>query len=172
MKKILGFLIIVSLILFAVFYRNSNNKDISKSNQISEEQKLGLPDSWTKVEDAKVEYKLEKKVEKGLKSEIVLIKSESKDASNPTKYVDRLVAGAKSTIPTLRISTNKRSSENEIYLAVISGYYYNQKNIINLAQRVYIKGETVYTLTASFGDDLTAEIDQIMDAVVKEKVSW
>ena len=171
MKKILAILVVAAVVLGFVISRNNYLSKKSVEN-IEEKSVLQttLPEGWSEVEDSNVVLKLEKKTDKGLKPQIVLIKSTSKDAANPAKYIDRLIAGTRSTVSGYKVISDKRNQEGEVYVSLLSGYYYNQKNKINLIQRVYIKGEEVNTLTASYNGDLTKEIDLILDTISKEKI--
>jgi hypothetical protein len=169
-KKYIAVGVIIAILLGFIISRNSFKK-APVEIPVSDEQLLKLPENWSKVDDTAVALKLQKKVDKGLKPEIVLIKSESKDALTPAKYTDRLIAGARSAISSLRITDDKRNASEGNYSAMLSGYYFNNKTKISLLQRVYIKGETVNTLTASFTGDIAVEANQVMDSIVKEKLA-
>jgi hypothetical protein len=171
MKKYI--VLIVGLVLLAVGFfltKPTSQKTVVEPQPVTEVQKLKLSDTWTEVADKNVDLKLEEKVNKGLTPQIVFKKSKSIDALTPAKYTDRLIAGARSTISTLRIETDKRSSVDGLYTAFLTGYYYNKNLKISLIQRVYIQGEDVSTLTASFTGDKTAEVNTAFDNIVKEKI--
>jgi hypothetical protein len=172
MKKYIALIVVVVLVLGFVFSRRPNgNKPIVVDSQTAKEQLLKLPESWGIIDDANVNLKFEKKVDTGLKPQIVFTKTESKEATtSPAKYVDRLVAGAKSTIPSFKIVSDKRGSEENLYSALISGYYYNQKQKISILQRVYIKDGSVFTMTASYSSDIGSEIENIFDSISREEV--
>jgi hypothetical protein len=158
------FVLIIIVILGFIIFRKPTPKPVV-NQPVPQEQQFKLPDNWKTVENSTVALKLEKTVNQGLKPEIVLINSVSKDALTPAKYIDRLLAGAKSAIPSLRITKDQRSTDKDIYSATVSGYYFNNKTKVNLLQRIYIKGETVSTLTASFADGLESEINPILDSI-------
>jgi hypothetical protein len=170
MKKYIVALVIVAILVGFIVSRKPFQKESLVGQQISREQLLGLPETWKSIGDTTVALKLEKTVDGTVKPQIVLINSSSKDALTPAKYTDRLVAGAKSAVPTLRIITDKRNAAENNYSALISGYYFNGKTKINLLQRIYIKGESVSTLTASYTGELEAEINRILDSIVQEKI--
>lgn len=175
MKKYIGAALIVLAILIGFFASRQlglfSQKANVVTNHVSDTSSLNLPQGWNSVDSKDALLKLEKKTDKGVKPEIVLAKSTSKDAAKPAKYVDRLIAGARSTISTLTITSDKRQSEIGLYTANIAASYFNKKTKINILQRVYVKSETVYTLTASFTGDMSLEINQIFDMVVKQKVN-
>ena len=162
-------LIVIAIVLGFIISRKAFNKPTIETPP-TVEQLLKLPETWKNVADSDVALKLEKTVTSGLKPQIVLIKSSSKDALTPAKYTDRLIAGAKSAIPSFRVADDKRYSAENNYSAIITGYYYNKNIKISLIQRVYIKGEEVNTLTASFVGDINSEIESVLDNIVTEKI--
>ena len=169
MKKIIAVVLVIAIVVFFIF-RKTSIKSPAITTPVTVEQKLNLPESWKQVESSAVAFKLEKNVVQGIKPQITLVKSESKDALLPKSYVEKLIAGAKSAIPSLRLDPVKTNQDGDIYTAMISGFYYNQKTKISLIQRIIIKDQTVYTLTASFTGDEALEANQILDSIVKEKV--
>jgi len=170
MKKYIAFLIIIGIVIGYFLSKNKFNSQSITTITPTIEKQLNLPDSWTKIDDTVTDLKLEKKVDAGLKPQITLTTSTSKDTSNPSKYVNNLIAGARSAIPSYKVLNDKRNTDDTGYTARISGYYYNKNQKISLLQRVIIKGEKVFVLTSSFAGDQTQEIDQIFDSIVKEKI--
>lgn len=168
-KYIIGSVLILFVIIGYYFYKHSF-KETPVVIVPTIEQQLDLPKDWSKITDNKSSLKLEKKIVTGLKPQIVLTVTDAPEASAPARYVDRLVAGARSAIPSLKIISDKRSSEEGRYSATIFGYYYNQKTKVLIIQRVYVKGETVSVLTGSYADISDAEtINQILDSIVKQE---
>jgi hypothetical protein len=165
-KYIIAIVLIVALSIGYYFFRVSVAKPFIQTIEQST-----LPKDWQESQDKNVQYKVVKTVASGYQPQIVLIKNTSPNAVKPAKYVDSLIAGARSTITSLRINTDKRYSEEKYYSAVVSGTYYNKKVKISLVQRIFIKGEDVYSLTASYTGDITPEINSLLDQVVKEKIS-
>ncbi|MFZ2152449.1 MAG: hypothetical protein WAV41_00125 [Microgenomates group bacterium] len=133
------------------------------------EQQLGLPNGWTKVETSDTDLKLEKKVEASLQPQIVFKQIVSDEATSPAKYTNTIIAGARSAIPSLKITDDKRSSTDTLYTALITGSYLNRGQKVNILQRVYIKSNNVFVMTASYNGDLSDEINKIFDSLVKEK---
>lgn len=122
-----------------------------------------LPSSWTQVESTANKLKLEKSVTSGLKPQIVLEKSTNPDKTDFKTYTNRLIAGAKSALPTLRYQKDNLQNDTR----VLSGYYFNQKNKILISQNIFQKDNNIYTLTASYNDvKLESEINSILDSIV------
>jgi hypothetical protein len=135
-----------------------------------QEEVSRFPQGWSQIDSTEADFKLSKEVEEGLRPEVVLISSKSEEAIEPGKYVDRLLAGAKSAVPSLVVVDDGREEEGEVYLATISAYYYNSGKKVDLMWRVYIKGNEVYTLTASFEGEMRNEIDQIFDTLAEDEI--
>lgn len=130
-----------------------------------------LPSDWHQIDSDSNQLKLERTVESGLKPEIILIKSERPDSSDPKTYSDRIIAGAKSSLPSLRYTSDNTLNENNMYLRTLSGYYYNQKLKVLVSQRLYLQDNQVYTLTASYADPaMETEINSIFDSIVSRRL--
>lgn len=172
MKKyfILSTIFVLVLLFGFIFYSQKTKKTDSNLSSNNIENNLQLPKEWVKVSSDKLSLKLEKNVNQGLKPQIVLTVSESSEDSSPAKYVDRLIAGARSAIPSFKIITDKRHSEENKYSAVIFGYYFNQKTKVTVNQRVFIVGQKISVLTASSDGKITDEINQILDIIVKDLI--
>ena len=170
MKKYIALIIILALGIGYFMSRRTFRPETLVKEPITQEQLLKLPETWSQVADKDVSLKLEKKVDQGLKPQIVLQETQSAEASAPAKYTDTIIAGARSAIPSLKITDDKRNSSERLYTAFITGNYINRGQKINMIHRVYIKNQTVYVLSASFIGDLSAEINQIFDNIVKEKI--
>ena len=169
MNKYIALIIVIALGVGYFMSRKTFGPRTEIKEAITEEQLLKLPDAWTKIEDKDVNLKLEKKVDSGLRPQIVFKEVQSDDALTPAKYTDRIIAGAKSAIPSLKINSDMRNSLEKYYSAFISGTYTNKGQKINLMQRVYIKDKTVYVMTASYIGDLSTEVGQIFDNLAREK---
>ena len=129
-----------------------------------------LPKDWLQKESSDNKLMLEKKVELGLKPEIVWEKSEKKIDTNFETYTDTLVAGARSAIPSLRYDMDK-FVEGDLDQRILGGYYYNQGKKIFINQRIYQKDSNFYTLTASFDNgELEKEVESIFDKIVERRL--
>jgi len=166
MKKYLLILSILLLIVLGIlFFRPQTKKSPSPTPSVPSFSE-SLPLNWQLVSSTDKSLKLEKSVTSGLKAEIVYKKTSSPDALTPAKYVDKLKAGARSTLPTLRYLTDKRNSTELGYTALLTGYYFNQGKKILINQRLFIQAEDVYTLTASYDQNSSeAEINSIFDSI-------
>ena len=167
-KKHPVIIIFVLLTVLAFIFRFNGDKllQFGKNNpdQI-QTATLDLPTGWAKSDDTLVALKIEKQVESGYKPVVTLIKSTS-DITDPKLYIDNLIAGAKSAIPSLRVTSDQRGNLDNYYLATIDSFYYNSGLKINSLQKVYIKDNQVFTLTASYTDDIITEINKIFDTIV------
>jgi len=129
-----------------------------------------LPKDWAQKESSDNKLILEKKVEMGLKPEIVWEKSEKKTDVEFSTYTNTLVAGARSAIPTLRYDMDK-FVEGDLNQRILGGYYYNQGKKIFINQRIYQKDSNFYTLTASYADsESETEVNSIFDKIVERRL--
>lgn len=109
-----------------------------------------------------VVLKLEKEASAGMKPTIVVITSTTAEKDIPT-YVDSLIKGAQSAIPTLVFPINTSQEKDGFYIRTVSGYFMNGANKINNTQQIYVKEGTVYTVTASFDNQITLqEVQKVM----------
>jgi hypothetical protein len=174
MKKYIAIAVVLLVVIGFFLFRRAPAKvetETPASQNTSISQTLNLPVGWTIVSESDTDVKLEKTVTTGLKPEVVYKVTTSKDAVTPAKYVDNLKAGARATLSGLVYLTDKRNSSESTYTAFLTGYYFNRGQKIFIDQRLYIQGETVYTLTGSSENSLVGEISQILDNLVKEKIS-
>ncbi|MBI2464759.1 hypothetical protein HYV64_01335 [Candidatus Shapirobacteria bacterium] len=171
MKRYIALIVVLALGVGYFVSRKTFAPQTVVKEPIKIEELLKMPSGWSQVDDKDVNLKFEKKVDKGLKPQIVLKVTQSVEASAPAKYTDRLLAGAKSAVPSLRLTGDMRNSLEKYYSAFVTATYVNKGQKINLIQRIYIKENTVNTLTASYTGDLAVEINQILDNLVKEKIS-
>ena len=174
MKKYIAGIILVLVIGVVAFkaIKSRRSAEVNPQTLVGQVDSFTLPQGWERVSDSKVMYKLVKNVNETVKPEIAVIQSVSKEASASAAYVDRLIAGARSTVSGLQFVENKRTEIGGVYEAQLEGYYPNQKIKVKVMQRVYIKGETVYTMTASFIGDVKNEVNLIFDYIAKDKLVW
>lgn len=166
MKKYLLIILVLLLTVLGIFFfRPQTKKSPSPSSSVPSFSE-SLPLDWQLVSSTDKTLKIEKSVASGLKPEIVYKKTSSSDALTPAKYVDNLKAGAKSTLPTLRYLTDKRNSTESAYTALLTAYYFNKGKKILISQRLFIHGEDVYTLTASYEQNSSeVEVNSIFDSI-------
>ena len=169
-KYLIPALIIILVIIYFLLTRPTSkfnfNLNPTPTQEIVKEFAIG----WNEIVDSGVKFKLEKNVNKGTRPQIVLIETQLEEVVVPAKYVDKLIAGAKSAIPSLKISSDKRESQEKYYSAVFTGTYINRNEKLNIIQQVYIKNNTVYVITATFIGDLTQEINTILNNIAKDKI--
>jgi hypothetical protein len=171
MKKYIAIIIVLALGVGYFMSRKTFAPKTVVNQPIRIEELLKMPSDWSQVDDKDVTLKFEKKTEKGIKPQVVFKETQASEATAPAKYTDRLIAGAKSAIPSLRVTGDMRNSLEKYYSAFITAIYTNKGDKISLIQRVYIKGDKVFTLTGSYTGNLGNEINQILDNIVKEKVN-
>lgn len=164
MSKIISILIVVigvAYLLFRIFDNFQN-----KPSDVQAPQSW-LPSGWSELNSSDNELKLEKTVESGLKPQVVFEKSTLETGTDFTTYTSRLISGAKSAIPSLRYTQDDLSDSSRI----LSGYYYNQKKKVFINQKIFQKDNFLYTLTASFSNELDKEeISSIFDSIVSRRL--
>ncbi len=176
LKKVI---ILIIILIFLGGILSLVNKKIGlkeeKTEKISPQIKeiLILPDGWSIIAERDgVELKIEKESERMIKPTIVLIKSTKKEANNDL-YLEKIIQGAKYAIPSLQITTNQPADQDGFYIRNLRGFYYNGRYQVNLKQRLVIKNNEVWTLTASYDPKeklLEKEIEKIFDSVYQAKI--
>lgn len=159
--------IIIILALFLIFLPKKNPFKVTNITPTPVKVNTkALPKDWTVSENAvtgNVKVKLEKKVQSGRTPTVVLITSTSSVNDNK-KYIDSLIAGAYSALPSLVINKNEEKNVNGYYMRDITGYYYSGAEKVNIRQQIYKKDDKVFTLTASY-DDLNMITDDELTQV-------
>lgn len=167
-KKLTRYLIIVLIIVligigmyrYTDFFKDISLPQIPKIDQteVEVEEELELPQGWEKtVEDGdEVVVKLTKQTESEVATNIVLTKVEDIDYENSEDYTDRLIAGTKSSLPSLTY-TEDEIEENDYFVRKLEGRYWNEMDRVDIKQRIYLTEDTVYVLTASFDHQLDSE---------------
>jgi hypothetical protein len=162
-------IILLIIVGFLYIQPRKNTVKAPANQEISISKSLNLPSGWVTVSESDSFNKLEKSVRSGLKPQIVFKKTISKDALTPAKYADQVKNGAKSALSSLVYLTDKRNSSESGYSAFFTGYYFSGDQKIYIDQRLFIRGETVYTLTGSFESGLDEEVAQVLTSLSKEK---
>jgi hypothetical protein len=175
LAKILVITIILAVLSLTAFrYFSSRRSPQSSllpfppaSSQIS-----GLPEGWQEETSPGNMIKLVKQSgSDSIKPTIVLIKSKREGSLDYRTYVNRLLSGAKSAIPSLKIIQNETLSDTSPYTRFLKGSYLNNRQQINILQQITIQDDKVFTLTASYlPSGLEAEINSIMSTVSQELV--
>jgi len=172
MKKYIAIAVVLLVIIigFFLFHRRESVVETPVGQNTNLSQTLKLPAGWEVVSDSDTVTKLDKTVTSGLKPEVVFQKTTTTDATSPAQYVDRLKAGARSTLSGLVYLTDKRVSKESNYAAFLTGYYFNRGQKISVDQRLYIQGENVDTFTGSFESSLAREVAQVLSSLSMEKI--
>lgn len=127
-------------------------------------------DSFTKI--------ILSQTDKDYQPTIVYYQNSISDSNlNPADFVDKQIAGAKSTISRLTYSQNKLQPHDSLYIRLLTGSYYDKNQKISLIQRIYLDltlGQ-IHTLTASYVEsvngDLTTDINTIFDTLTSQYIT-
>jgi hypothetical protein len=177
-KNVAILLFVVLLIVFGIFTLKTNSNKNTKKDVVIEKTvtptpvKINLPEGWTDVtaQTEEVEAKVEKTVDFGVKPTVILLKSQIQE-QNTVAYVDKIIQGAKSAISTLTYTTDKTEEKDGFYVRNLQGYYLNGDTRVNVMQRMYVKGNKVYTITASYGDaTVEEEVQKVMAEIYEAKI--
>ncbi|MGI5840971.1 MAG: hypothetical protein ACOX6N_02080 [Patescibacteria group bacterium] len=176
MKKIIRYIIPVFLLivlLFLVVRSQDSSKDTPESNNLTTENQLILPESWFYSEDNQgATLKIEKLSDNDVRPGIILLESDLPPEITPKTYVDNLIKGARSTLPSLKIISDKESVENYYLRSFNSSYTINGQKI-NIIQRIYVIDSQVYTLTASYlpvEASIESDVEQIFNSIFQSEI--
>ncbi len=171
-KLVVAILLITALSVFALRYFSRLSKSPSTPS-VPVSSSFVLPAGWQEVDPGKNLFKLTKLTDHPVKPAIVLIKSSLDDSqTSPSLYVDRLVDGVRSTVPGYKLISSQSQDIDGFYLRIIQSSYRNSGQTVLLRQNIYLKDNTVYTLTASYPTtDIDNEIGLIFDNIYKTKIS-
>jgi len=162
--------VLVIGVLVVIAFATSRPKSTIPEAPSSE---ISLPEGWSISSQDSPDFslKLEKKAKDSLlRPTIVLIESEA-EFENEQDYVDSLIAGAKRTIPSLKLNSEKKEA-NGFAAWNLSGFYYTGGDRIEIIQRLYLKDNKVYSLTASFlaDDQIVDEINAIYQEIFEKRI--
>jgi len=164
--------ILIIIALIGIAFVSNRPKEIVPQEQVKE---ISLPENWAISEENQADFtlKIEKKAEDSLvRPTIILIESEA-EFEDKQEYVDQLIAGAKRTIPSLKLDSEKFQVES-FSIWDLSGSYYTGGDRVEILQRIYLKDNKVSTLTASFLADgqesLSQEIKEIFDQIFATRI--
>ncbi len=173
---------IISLILVAILLLAATTTYFivrSRSNQPVESviEAPVLPSDWQIIEEnqGNIIVKLQKKSDKSFLPTMILVSSQIKETDNTKKYIDTLIRGAKSTIPSLVYTSNKSFvDQNGVDNYQLQGYYYSNKQKISIAQYLYIKDQKIFTISlSSLSDQLSQEeINSLINNFLSDKISF
>jgi hypothetical protein len=171
--SVLLLIVVVGVILFLASNAADEITEIPTPSPALVE-KISYPDDWLEIEDEDVVFKAQKDIEAEVLPTVVLVTSTA-EIENPATYLDSLVQGAKRAISSLVIETESSQEIDNFYMRELSGYYFSGSDKVGIKQRVFVKGDNVHTLTASFlyADDtepLAQEIEEIFSQVYELKI--
>ncbi|MCL4384324.1 hypothetical protein M1116_02630 [Patescibacteria group bacterium] len=123
-----------------------------------------FPLGWTEapVQNDQV-AKLIKETKTGFQPTIVAIKNDY-SGTDPQKYTDKLLKGARSAFPTLRVTSDSVDNTGPIFTRTFTGYYFLKGSKIYFKQTLLIKDNRLVTITASSSaDDFEAAFAILVD---------
>lgn len=171
--SVLLLIVVVGVILFLASNAADEITEIPTPSPALVEE-ISYPDDWLEIEDEDAVFKARKDIEAEVLPTVVLVTSTA-EIENPATYLDSLVQGAKRAISSLVIETESSQEIDNFYMRELSGYYFSGSDKVGIKQRVFVKGDNVHTLTASFlyADDtepLAQEIEEIFSQVYELKI--
>lgn len=143
------------------------------AEQKKEQEQFTLPAGWNRTEESGFEFRAVKDTKEQIKPVVNLVITTTTE-SNKDEYVNDIIKGARSSFPSLTITKDTKNKSETMYIRQLTGYYYNGTNKISLQINIYIKGNTVYTLTAAAYNPNTTvneEINQIISSVYNSVIS-
>lgn len=164
-QKIITAIVVLGLLTGLFFFSKITPPSIPSTS--TENSELSLPQNWKLITSSGKSYKIEKTGTYQIKPLIVTSVSSLPDTEKTDTYVDKLISGAKATLPGLNYSINQKEPFQAYYLRRLIGSYYSGKNKINLFQRIYIDKNDITTITASCPTDscLESEVSPIFDTL-------
>jgi len=171
--SVLLLIVVVGVILFLASNAADEITEIPTPSPALVEE-ISYPVGWLEIEDEDAVFKARKDIEAEVLPTVVLVTSTA-EIENPATYLDSLVQGAKRAISSLVIETESSQEIDNFYMRELSGYYFSGSDKVGIKQRVFVKGDNVHTLTASFlyADDtepLAQEIEEIFSQVYELKI--
>ena len=171
--SVLLLIVVVGVILYLASNAADEITDIPTPSPVLVEE-ISYPEGWLEIGDEDVIFKAQKDIEAEVVPTIVLVSSTA-EIENPTEYLDSLVRGAKRAISSLVIETESSQEINNFYIRELSGYYFSGSDKVGIKQRVFIKGDSIHTLTASFlyaddTEELAQEIEEIFSQIYELKI--
>ena len=170
-KTTLIFLAAIVIILAGVIVL-----DILPTKKDNSQTPASLPLDWSisKSNSGNTIVKVEKNIESTNRPNAIITQSTlTSNINDAQTYVNKLISGAKSTLPSLKYITNTSDTANGVFHQKLTGSYLSGKTKVNIFQEIIIKESKVYTLTVSYlPTDLTdAELGQLRDSLVSTYLS-
>jgi hypothetical protein len=173
--------VIVVILFTGIWYLTLKlQKKITQPSEIiptvivqQKQEEFELPPGWKRTEESGFEFRAVKNTDEQIKPVVNLVITTTTE-SNKDAYVNDIIKGARSSFPSLTITKDTKNKIETMYIRQLTGYYYNGTNKISLQINIYIKGNTVYTLTAAAYNPNTTvneEINQIISSVYNSVIS-
>ncbi len=164
--------IIITAVAITSSMREKGNQDEEDTSSIQKE--IVLPDGWTKVADEEYENTFIKKQEdENAFTPTVAYDRNTVQAEDPDDYFNKVIAGAQSAIPSLRLEKTEQSKFEGYTVLNLEGSYIENGDRIQIRQRLLVQDRTLHTLAASFmgtQDISEVEIDAMFDYIVQTEV--
>lgn len=160
--------LLLTSIAVTSFLRNKNIETTEES--ASAERIVVLPAGWEKVTKEGYEntYIKKQQNESDYTPTVAYDRNTVKETAADT-YFSTMIAGAKSAIPSLTVTTNELSQYEGHQVMNLAGNYYQNGTRIQIRQRLFLKGTTLHTIAASYaeGQEISEEeIDAVFDYIV------
>lgn len=175
-KPYLSVLLLIAVVGGILFFASSAADEITDfpTSTPTPIEEISYPEGWFEIDDEGVVLKVQKDNEAEVVPTVVLVSSAA-EIEDPAKYLDSLVQGAKRAISSLVIETESSQEAGGFYIRELSGYYFSGSDKVGIKQRVFVKDNNVYTLTASFlySDDtpqLAQDIEEIFSQIYELKI--
>jgi len=171
----IGALILVFVVLAVLSIVSSRFSRIQQPSSTTSLSHLVFPQGWRIVQSNNdtTLVKLQKVNDKKNPA-VVLIYSLVPNGKNPHDYVESLIKGTFSALPTITLSENKEDQKDGYYIRTLKGSYPSEGKTISVLQMIYIKGKNAYTLTGSYiGSDpsFEKEITTIFDTLYTGEIN-
>ncbi len=164
-------LLLTSIAVTSVF-RNKNTDSVEES--VPTEQILVLPKGWEKVTKEGYENTyIKKQPEDTEYTPTVAYDRNTVKETTADEYFSTMIAGAKSAIPSLVVTSNQQDKYEGYDVLNLAGNYYQGGNQIQIRQRLLLKGTTLHTIAASYaeGQEISEEeIDTVFDYIAQNYI--
>lgn len=149
--KVISGVLMLTVFLAGIWYiARDNNPRQEKTNQ--EVIEVQLPSTWSESENTPegLIAQVEKQADSFKPTAIVSKTEVEEPIENPESYVDTVILGAQSAIPSLEMISEDTEETEEYYIKNLTMQYVEGNNIVISQQRLFIKGNEVHSIAASY----------------------